>query len=64
LEPRPEPDVHRRGVLGLNSSDPLERTRDRYPAPLEQELTRQQCPVQLALCERSLGAQERAEPLK
>ena len=54
VEPRPQPDVHRRRVLRLDPADALERARDRHPAPLEQQLPREQGPVQLTLGEDSL----------
>ena len=55
LETRPEPDVAVRRVLVLDPTDSLERARNRQPGALEQELAREQRPVQLSLRERPLG---------
>jgi hypothetical protein len=54
LEARPESDVRVRRVLVLDAPDPLERTREREARALEQELSREKCPVQLALREGAL----------
>jgi hypothetical protein len=59
LEPRPQADVHRRRVLGLDPGDPLERPRQRHPAALEQQLAGEQRPVELPLGERAHGANHR-----
>ena len=55
LEARPEADVGVRRVLVLDAADPLERARDRETHALEQELSREQCAVQLALREGALA---------
>jgi hypothetical protein len=49
LDARPEPDVHRRRILGLDAADPLERLRDRHSTALEQKLACEQRAVQLPL---------------
>ena len=49
LEPCPEPHVHQRCVLRLDPADALERTGDGRLRALEQQLPREQCPVQLTL---------------
>ena len=46
LEHRPEADVRRRGVLGLQTGDPLERAPDRDPGAGEKELAGEDGPVQ------------------
>src|SRR4029079_3322381 len=48
---RPEPDVHRRRVLGLQRAHPLEHLRDRRPHPLEQDLASQERAIELLLCQ-------------
>jgi hypothetical protein len=66
-EPRPQPDVHRRRVLGLDAADRFQRARQRHPRSLEQELAGEQRAVELSprerlharQCARS-GAQSRA----
>jgi hypothetical protein len=55
LDAGPEPEVRVRGVLVLDAPDPLDRARERQARPLEQELPRQQRPVQLASGEGALG---------
>jgi hypothetical protein len=52
LEPRPEPDVRRGRVLRLDPADPFQRAGQRRLRPLEQELPREQRPVQLPFGER------------
>src|SRR5439155_25529942 len=47
FEPRPEGDVRRRRVLGLEGHEPLDRLHDRETLPLEQKLSREERPVQL-----------------
>jgi hypothetical protein len=51
LEPRPQPHVHRRRVLRLDPAHALERLRNARAAALEQQLAREQRPVELALGE-------------
>ena len=48
LEPGPQADVHRRRVLRLDPADRLERPWQRHPAAVEQQLAREQRPVELA----------------
>src|SRR5262249_14294404 len=55
LDPRPEPDVHRRRVLRLKGAHPLEHPRDREPDTVEQELSSEEPSVQAAGRERALG---------
>jgi hypothetical protein len=55
VEPRPQPDVHRRRVLRLDTPDPPERLRQRVPGALEQQLAGEQRPVELLLAEGALG---------
>jgi hypothetical protein len=45
-DPRPQADVNRRRVLGLQAGHPLERPRYRHLSALEQHLARQQGPVE------------------
>ena len=52
LDPRPEPDVHRRRVLRLEPAHPLEHARQRRAHALEQHLPREERAVQLAFCQR------------
>jgi hypothetical protein len=61
LEPRPEPDVHRRRVLGLDPADPFERPWDRQRGPLEQELAREQGAIQLTLGEDAVHRRSRLD---
>ena len=49
LQPRPQPDVHRRRVLRLQAAHALERPRDRERRALEQHLAGEQRAVELAL---------------
>ena len=55
LEPRPEPDVHRRRVLRLDPADALERLRNRQPCTLEEQLAGKEGAVELSLGENPLG---------
>jgi hypothetical protein len=55
VEPRPQPDVHRRRVLRLQPTDALQGTGQRHAQPLEQQLARQQGAVELAPGERAGG---------
>jgi hypothetical protein len=48
-DPGPQPDVHRRRVLGLQRAHRVERVRDRERPPFEQPLARQQRAVELPL---------------
>jgi hypothetical protein len=48
VDHRPEPDVRRGRVLRLQAADPLERSTERHSRALEQELAREQRPVQPA----------------
>jgi hypothetical protein len=53
LEARPEPDVHRRGVLRLDPADPFQGAGERRLRALEQQLPPEQRPVQFPLRERA-----------
>ena len=52
---RPEPDVHRGGVLRLEAAHPFEDAGERRSRSLEQHLAREQGAIQLALGECALG---------
>jgi hypothetical protein len=54
-EARPQPDIARWRVLGLESADLLDRVDDREARALEEELPGEECPVQVALAEDALG---------
>ena len=51
LDPRPQPDVHRRRVLRLQATHRVERGRQVQRTPLEQPLTSKDRPVELTLAE-------------
>ena len=55
LEARPEADVGVRRVLVLDAADALERSRNRQSRALEEQLPREQRPVQLPLGEDALA---------
>ena len=54
-QPRPQADVRRRGVLGLEAGDLLQRLGEGVAGALEEELAGQQGPVELAGGEHALG---------
>jgi hypothetical protein len=54
-EARPQTDVGRRRVLGLDATDAFERTKDRQRRALEQKLPRQERAVQLPRRELLMG---------
>ena len=54
-ETRPQPDIARRGVLGLEAADLLDRLRDGQRCPLEQQLAREQGAVQRRHAEDRFG---------
>jgi hypothetical protein len=58
VESRPEPDVHRRRVLRLDPAETLQCPRQRLAAARQEELTLEERPVQLALREDSLAADQ------
>lgn len=53
--PRPDADVRRRRPLCLHADQALDHRRRREPFPLQQELTRERCAVQLAQREHALA---------
>ena len=55
LQPAPEPDVRRGGVLGLDAPDAFDGPHQRQPRPLEEELTREQGAIEVSNREHGLG---------
>jgi hypothetical protein len=63
-QPRPQPEVHRRRVLGLDTAQPLERVRRRSVRALQQQLPREQRPIELPPAERAHGADSTETPTR
>ena len=64
LDTRPEPDIHRRRVLRLEPAHALEHAWQGRAHSLEQQLPREQRPVQLPLGERALGHMATLPPVR